>query len=60
MKKKIFTVADYVDVRDKNLYGKKIRVLESSTHKNLGAWWENASREVKEVKISMKYLFIFV
>lgn len=62
MTKKIITVKTYLDNRDITTYGKKIRVVESGSHRNLGAWYEhgNALKEVKEVKASAKYLFIFV
>lgn len=55
-------VADYINERDPKSYGKTIRVIDEKTHRNMGNWWEktNANREVKIVKISQKYLFIFV
>ena len=55
-------VADYINERDPKSYGKTIRVIDKKTHRNMGNWWEktNANREVKIVKISQKYLFIFV
>ena len=60
--KKIITVKTYLEKREIVTYGKKVRILESGSHKNLGAWYENnnALKEVKEVKTSTKYLFIFV
>ena len=55
-------VADYINERDPKSYGKTIRIIDEKTHRNMGNWWEksNANREVKIVKISQKYLFIFV
>lgn len=60
--KKVITVKTYLEKRETATYGKKIRIVESGSHKSLGAWYEhdNALREVKEVKASEKYLFIFV
>lgn len=60
--KKILTVKTYLDKRDISTYGKKIRVVESGSHRCLGSWNENgnALKAVKEVKVSTKYLFIFV
>ena len=60
--KKVITVKTYLEERAIATYGKKVRILESGSHRNLGAWYENnnALKEVKEVKASAKYLFIFV
>ena len=62
MMKKTITVKTYLDNREISTYGKKIRIVESGSHRYLGAWYENnnALKEVKEVKTSAKYLFIFV
>ena len=60
--KKILTVKTYLDKRDISSYGKKIRIVESGSNRYLGSWHEhdNAIREVKEVKITSKFLFIYV
>ena len=60
--KKTLTVADYIDTRNSQSYGKTIRVLDEKTHRNMGNWWEktNANRPVKNIKISPKYLYIFI
>jgi len=56
------TVGAYTDIRDSRTYGKKIRVLDARTHRNIGEWYKDdvINRIVKDVKISGKYLFIFV
>lgn len=60
--KKILTVKTYLDKRDISTYGKKIRVVESGSNRSLGAWYEhnNALKEVKEVKITTRVIFIYV
>ena len=59
---KILTVGDYIDIRNKTFYGRKIRVLDAITHENLGRWYDKKiiNRPVKTAKITEKYLFIFI
>ena len=53
-------VSDFLDYR--NPTRKTLRVLDYNTHKNLGAWYENdnLNKIVKSIKVTNKYLFIFV
>ena len=61
MKKvKKLTVWEYMNNRDSKFYRKQIRLLDNETHKNLGYWWDNSQAEVKSVKITSKYVFIFI
>lgn len=60
MKKTILTVEKYLKNRDSKTYNKQLRILESGSHKNCGDWLENKNKEVKAVKITSKYLFIFI
>jgi len=53
------TVKDYVYDRPKTLYGRPIRILNSN-HKYLGQWWMFSDSEIKEIKITTKYIFIFI
>ena len=57
---KNITVEYYLTNRNKATYYKQIRILDNSTHKNCGNWWENANKPIKNVKITQKYLFIFI
>lgn len=61
MKKKItLTVERYLAIRDSKTFHKQLRILDSKTHKNCGEWWDNKDKVVKAVKITSKFLFIFV
>lgn len=61
MKKTIkLTVGRYVENRDKMSYNKQIRILDHRTHENLGNWMSNIDAVVKDVKITAKYVFIFI
>ena len=56
LKKKVLTVAQYVERRTSDRYGKKIRVVGSDSYK----WWENADEVVKSVKVTESYVIIFI
>ena len=53
------TIREYVYTRPKEIYGRPIRVLDKN-HKYIGQWWLFPDYEVKEVKVTTKYIFIFV
>jgi hypothetical protein len=55
-KKKTLTVAQYVERRTPDRYGKKIRVVGSDSYK----WWDNADKVVKSVKVTASYVIIFI
>ena len=55
-KKKTLTIAQYVERRTPNRYGKKIRVIGSNSSK----WWDNADAVVKSVKVTESYVIIFI
>ena len=54
------TVREYIENRPTELYGKKIRVLDNKSHRNLGEWLHNADKPIKDIKITTKIIFIFV
>lgn len=56
------TVYDYVVNRPRAIYGKKIRVIErlSDGFQKSGVWYDYKDRLVKDVKITTKWIFIFV
>ena len=61
MKKiKNLTVWEYLNNRDEKSCNKRIRILDQITHKSYGLWQENISAQVKEIKITEKFLFIFI
>lgn len=61
MKKvKKLTVWEYMNNRNEISYGKQVRILDNETHKSYGPWYQNTSAEVKAVKITSKFLFIFI
>lgn len=56
------TVSDFIETREADTWGKKIRILDNRTHDELGKWYDNKviNKRVKSFKASKKYLFIFV
>jgi hypothetical protein len=54
------TVKEYIESRPQTVYGKKIRILNAITKKNMGEWFENASAFVLSAKITTKFIFIFI
>jgi hypothetical protein len=56
----MLTVREYVEGRSSFLYGKKIRILEGSSKKYLGEWQDYNTSIVLGVKVTTKYVFIFI
>ena len=54
--KKVLTVRQYVERRSIERYGRKIRVIGS----NSSQWLDNADAIVKSVKVTEKYVMIFI
>lgn len=54
------TVREYIESRPRTVYGKKIRILNAITKKNMGGWVENANAYVLSAKVTTKYIFIFI
>lgn len=59
-KTKKITVWEYLNNRDEKSRNKRIRILDQITHKSYGLWQENTFAQVKAVKITEKFLFIFI
>lgn len=59
MKKKI-TVLEFIENRPAKTFGKKVFILDNTTHKGLGKWYDNAYKIIKDMKMNHKYLFIYV
>lgn len=55
-KKKTLTVRQYIERRNIERYGRKIRVIGS----NSSQWLDNADAIVKSVKVTEKYVIIFI
>lgn len=55
-------VGDFIETRELETWGKKIRVVDNRTHNEVGKWYENKiiNSKVKSFKVTKKYLFIFV
>ena len=61
MKKiKNLTILEYLNKRGNQSLNKRIRVLDNITHENCGSWADNALAQVKAVKTTEKFLFIFI
>ena len=58
----MMTVGNFVDTREADTWGKRIRILDNKTHDEVGKWYDNAviNKRVKSIKASKKYLFIFI
>jgi len=57
------TVREYIEGRSPLLYRKKIRILDGSLEhyaKYLGEWVDFGSSIVLKVKVTTKYIFIFI
>lgn len=54
------TVKEYLDKRDKTLYGRKIRVIDPMSHGGYHEWTYYADRTVTRVSVSNKFIFIYV
>ena len=56
------TVKQYVEIRPIAIYGKKIRVIEKlpDGFQRSGMWYEYQTRIIKDVKITSKWIFIFL
>ena len=56
------TILEFIEKRPKSSYGKHLRILDCSTHKNLGKWYENDNphKVIKDMKVSEKYIWIFI
>ena len=54
------TVKTFLDNRNNSTYGKSIRILDNETKKNCGNCLHNFDAIVISIKITKKYLFIFV
>lgn len=55
MKKRVLTVAQYIDRRDPANYGKRIRLVGVD-----GTWLDHKTAEVERVKVTEKWVFIYV
>ena len=54
------TIKEYIETRPTAVYGKKIRVLNAITKKYMGEWFEYPNAFVNGVKVTTKYIFIFI
>jgi len=56
------TVLHFMENRPSSTYGKQIRVLDDTTHKSRGAWFEgeNPYKLVKNIKNTEKIVFLMV
>lgn len=55
-KKKALTVRQYIERRSVERYGRKIRVIGPNSYR----WLDNADAIVKSVKVTEKYIIIFI
>lgn len=56
------SVGDFIETRELETWGKKIRIVDNRTHEKVGEWYDNKviNRHVKSFKVTKKILFIFV
>ena len=55
------TVNQWIDENMKTVYGHTIRLIDSNTHKGVGDMLIlYMNREVKKIKLTNKFLFIFI
>jgi hypothetical protein len=54
------TIREYIENRDSKTYGKVIRVLDAVSHTNMGHWSTLQNKNIVDVKITKKHIFIFI
>ena len=54
------TLKEYLDKRNKETYGKRVRVLNQKTRRNCGNCVDNFNSTVVSTKVTSKYLFVFI
>ena len=59
-KKRILTVQMYLENRSPVAYSKNIRIIDNVSKRYLGGCADYLDRQVLDVKITSKYLFIFI
>ena len=53
-------VREWIEQRPRELYGRGIRILNLTSNKNMGDWTDNQDRYVLKVKITTKYIFLYI
>ena len=53
-------VREWIEQRPRELYGRGIRILNLTTNKYMGDWTDYQNRIVLRVKITTKYIFLYI
>lgn len=53
-------VKEWIENRPRDLYGRGIRILNLTTNKNMGVWTDFQERIVLRVKVTTKYIFLYI
>jgi len=53
-------VKEWIENRPRDLYGRGIRILNLTTNKYMGAWTDFQERIVLRVKVTTKYIFLYI
>lgn len=58
----MMTILQFIENRPTTTYNKHIRVMDFTTRKNLGKWYDgdNPYKKIKDVKITQRYIFLLV
>jgi hypothetical protein len=56
------TILHFMENRPVSTYKKMVRVLDDTTHKNLGFWADGDTPDkfIKNIKVTKDYIFLFV
>ena len=53
-------VREWIEQRPRDLYGRAIRILNLTTNKNMGDWTDYQNRYVLRVKVTTKFIFLYI
>ena len=53
-------VEEWIETRPRERYGRNIRILGLTSNKYMGCWTEYRSRIVLKVKVTTKYIFLYI
>ena len=53
-------VIEWIEQRPRDLYGRSIRILNLTTNKYMGDWSDYKDRYVLKVKVTTKYIFLYI
>jgi len=53
-------VIEWIEQKPRDLYGRNIRILNLTTNRDMGDWTDYKDRIVLKVKVTIKYIFLYI